>query len=108
MITDTTFKDSKGNIHHFFKSPDKKEETYWEKAVRIFLHDAESIIADPSILSSDLNEWMIEESQKLQAEDIQKEKDYQELEQWAEDNAIMIESSHPSWNNPDWVPNWKK
>ena len=31
-----------------------------------------------------------------------------ELEQWAEDNAGRIASSHPSWNDPDWVPTWQK
>jgi uncharacterized HAD superfamily protein len=81
---------------------------YWEKAVRLFLHNAEAIIANPSILSPQYNEWMNEEAEILQAEDIQKEKDRQELEQWAEDNAILIESSHPSWNDPDWLPNWKR
>jgi hypothetical protein len=81
---------------------------YWEKAVRLYLHNADAIIADPSILSPQYNEWMNEEAEILQAENIQKEKDDQELAQWAEDNAQRIASSHPSWNNPDWIPNWKR
>jgi hypothetical protein len=77
---------------------------YWEKAVRIFLMNPESIIADPSILSAEYNEWMLQEAVIIVQEELEKFQTAQELEQWADDNAQRIASSHPSWNNPDWVP----
>ncbi len=77
---------------------------YWEKAVRLFLKNAESIIADPSILSHEYNEWMLQEAEIIRQEELEQLARDKELEQWAEDNAVRIASSHPSWNDPDWIP----
>ena len=81
---------------------------YWEKAVRIFLKNPDSIIANPSLLSDEYNEWMLQEAAIIQQEEMEQWEKDKELEQWAKDNAQRIASSHPSWNDPDWVPNWKR
>jgi uncharacterized HAD superfamily protein len=81
---------------------------YWEKAVQLFLKNPDSIIANPYILSDELNEWMLKEAAIIQQEELEQWEKDRELEQWAEDNAIRIASSHPSWNDSAWIPNWKR
>lgn len=44
---------------------------YWEQAVRLFLSDAESIIANPALLSQEENEWMLREASALVAEELE-------------------------------------
>jgi len=63
---------------------------YWEKAVRLYLKNPESIIADPSILSDEYNEWMLQEASIIQREELEKFQADQELAQWAEDHAEII------------------
>ena len=43
---------------------------YWEQAVRLFLKDAENIIANPHLLSDEENEWMLREASALVAEEL--------------------------------------
>ena len=63
---------------------------YWEKAVRIYLKNPDSIIADPSILSDEYNEWMLQEAAIIQQEELEQWEKDKELEQWAEDHAEII------------------
>lgn len=46
---------------------------YWEKAVRIFLKNPDSIIANPSLLSDEYNEWMLQEAAIIQQDELEEE-----------------------------------
>lgn len=68
---------------------------YWEKAVRIFLKNPDSIIANPSLLSDEYNEWMLQEAAIIQQDELAKLKADKEGAEWtaySERNWALINS----------------
>ena len=55
---------------------------FWEQAVRDCLVNADSIIADPNLLSDEENDWMLREASQLSADALEKEIAEQDGAEW--------------------------
>jgi hypothetical protein len=55
---------------------------FWEQAVRDCLHNADSIIADPNLLSDEENDWMLQEASQLSADALEKAVAEQDGAEW--------------------------